>query len=199
MLAGSLSDLQRMMDRLTMVSVNYNMKINTKKTNVLRVSKGSESAIKIVFAGEIIEQVKEFCYLGSIISDDATEKSREGSQQRRQSGLKSGGSWIRVKKFRFLQTNFRKISIFFQAILQKNIEFSRQISENFYFFWQLKKLIFQAKKVQIIQFLFKSNHFRTYMYFMYMIRYNNISRPVHDPNDPPYDPHTTPCPKYWGR
>ena len=78
MLAGSLSDLQRMMDRLTMVSVNYNMKINTKKTNVLRVSKGSESAIKIVFAGEIREQVKEFCYLGNMISDDATEKSREG-------------------------------------------------------------------------------------------------------------------------
>ena len=74
MLAGSLSDLQRMMDRLTMVSVNYNMKINTKKTNVLRVSKGSESDMKIVFAGEIIEQVKEFCYLGNMISDDATEK-----------------------------------------------------------------------------------------------------------------------------
>ena len=68
----------RMMDRLTMVSVNYNMKINTKKTNVLRVSKGSELAMKIVFAGEIIEQVKELCYLGSMISGDATEKSREG-------------------------------------------------------------------------------------------------------------------------
>ena len=75
MLAGNLSDLQRIMDRLTMVSVNYNMKINTKKTNIFRVGKGSESAMKIVFAGEIIEQVKEFCYL---ISDDATEKSREG-------------------------------------------------------------------------------------------------------------------------
>jgi len=43
MLAGSESDLQRMMDRLNMVSVNYNMKINTKKTKVLRVSKVSES------------------------------------------------------------------------------------------------------------------------------------------------------------
>jgi len=39
MLAGSESELQRMMDRLNMVSVNYNMEINTKKTNVLRVSK----------------------------------------------------------------------------------------------------------------------------------------------------------------
>ena len=78
MLAGSLSDLQRMMDRLAMVSVNYNMKINTKQTNVLRASKGSESAMKMVFAVEIIEQVKEFCYLGNMFSDDATEKSREG-------------------------------------------------------------------------------------------------------------------------
>ena len=45
MLAGSESDLQRMMERLNMVSVNYNIKINTKKTKVLRVglSKGSES------------------------------------------------------------------------------------------------------------------------------------------------------------
>jgi len=40
MLAGSESDLQRMMNRLNMVSVNYNMKINT-KTKVMRVSKGS--------------------------------------------------------------------------------------------------------------------------------------------------------------
>src|SRR6218665_2754240 len=32
-----------MMDRLNMVSLNYNMKINTKKTKVLRVSNGSES------------------------------------------------------------------------------------------------------------------------------------------------------------
>ena len=69
MLAGSLSDLQRLMDRLTMVSVNYNMKINTKMTTVLRVyAKDQNQIMKIVFAGEIIEQVKEFCYLGNMIS-----------------------------------------------------------------------------------------------------------------------------------
>ena len=81
MLAGSESDLQRMMDRLNMVSVNYNMKINTKKTKVLRVGKVSESDnVDSSCRGprEIIEQVKEFCYLRSMISDDATEKSREG-------------------------------------------------------------------------------------------------------------------------
>ena len=47
--------------------------------------------MKIVVAGEIIEQVKEFCYLGSMISNNAKEKSSEGVQQRRQSALKSGG------------------------------------------------------------------------------------------------------------
>ena len=58
--------------------MNYNMKINAKKTKVLRVAKDQNQIMKIVVAGEIIEQVKEFCYLGSMISDDATEKSREG-------------------------------------------------------------------------------------------------------------------------
>src|SRR6218665_481919 len=111
MLAGSESDLQRMMDRLNMVSVNYNMKINTKKTKVLRVSKGSESDNEDSSCREIIEQVKEFCYLGSMISDDATEKSRAASIW-----FEIWGSWIRGKKIRFLQANFRKTSIF-QAIL----------------------------------------------------------------------------------
>src|SRR6218665_3340182 len=133
MLAGSVSDLQRIMDRLTMVSVNYNMKINTKKTNVLRVSKRSESAMKIVFAGEIIEQVKEFCYLGSMISDDATEKSREVQQQRRKSGLKSGESWIRVKKIRFLQANFQKISIFFRQFYKRISSFPGKFPKIFIF------------------------------------------------------------------
>src|SRR6218665_549630 len=125
--------------------------------------------MKIVVAGEIIEQVKEFCYLGSMISDDVTEKSREGQQQRRQSGLKSGGSWIRVKKIDFYRQIFENFQ-FFQAILQKNIEFFRQISENFDFVRQLKKFDLPSKKLsiyrytsgQIILFLFKSNHFRTY-------------------------------------
>src|SRR6218665_1960300 len=39
--------------------------------------------------------------------------------------------------------------------------------------------IYSYSSGQIIIFLFKSNHFRTY--FLYMTRYNNILRPVHDP------------------
>src|SRR6218665_499637 len=85
------------------------------------------------------------------------------------------------------------------VILQKNLEFCRQISENFDFFRQLKKFDFPSKKLssgQIVLFLFKSNHVRTY--FLYMIRYN-ISRPVHDSNDPSATLPATPCPKSGGR
>jgi len=50
--------------------------------------------------------------------------------QRRQSGLKSGGSWIQVNKIDF-QGKFLKNFDFFHEILHTNFEFSRQISEIF--------------------------------------------------------------------
>ena len=82
--------------------------------------------------------------------------------------------------------------------------FYRQISEKFDFLFKLSKnfikilFIFQAKigHGKIILFLFKSHHFWTY--FLYMIRDNNISRPVHDLHDP-LRPQKTPCSKYGCR
>src|SRR6218665_2563173 len=142
--------------------------------------------MKIVFAVEIIEQVKEFCYLGSMISDDATKKSREGQQQRRQSGLKPGVSWIRVKKFYFYRQISEKFQ-FFRQFYKRISSFAGKIPNILIFSGNYKNSIFEAKNCpftatsgQIILFLSKSNHFRTY--FLYM--HNNISRPVHDSNDP---------------
>src|SRR6218665_2338726 len=112
MLAGSESDLQSMMDRLNMVSVNYNMKINTKKTNVLRVSKGSES-----------DNEDSSCR-GNCRTSQGILLLRKHDLRRCHRDIKRRiataasiwfeiwGSWIRVKKFRFLRENFRKISIF---------------------------------------------------------------------------------------
>src|SRR6218665_308795 len=77
------------------------------------------------------------------------------------------GSWFRVKK----------ISIF-PGKFTKNFDFSG------------KSCSFTATSGQIFLFLFKSHHFRTY--FLYMIRCNNISRPVHDPHDPSCDPSPRP-------
>src|SRR6218665_1900758 len=48
----------------------------------------------------------------------------------------------------------------------------------------------QLNSGQIILFRLKSQHFRTY--FLYMIRSNNVSQPVHDL--PPHDPMLPPRP-----
>ena len=112
--------------------------------------------------------------------------------QWRQSDLKSGGSWIRVKTFRF-----------FQAISPKN-RFLRQFPKKFDFFQVIlqnfpgKNWLFTAISGQIILFLFKSHRFRTYSLY----RHNNILRSVSDPHDRPHAilpaTPTTPLPKIWG-
>ena len=74
MLASSQEGLQRMMDHLNKISMDYEMKINIKKTKVMMISKRSEKTsqtIKITLNGEEIEQVEKFCYLGSMVTDDA--------------------------------------------------------------------------------------------------------------------------------
>ena len=130
------------------------------------------------------------------------------TMQRRQYGLKSVGSWttwIRVNKISYFTGNLKKFR-FFQANFWKNFDFFRPTFEKFRFsqenfwkirffqanFWKisifsgnLKNLRFARQKLviysyaygQIILFFFKSHNFRTY--FMYMIRYNNISRLVY--------------------
>src|SRR6218665_1620614 len=63
--------LQTMMNRLATTSREYGMRINIKKTKVLKISKGKETIIRINIGGQEIEQVKEFCYLGSMITTNA--------------------------------------------------------------------------------------------------------------------------------
>src|SRR6218665_495580 len=71
MVAKSQKGLQVMMDRLDRTSREYGMKINIKKTKVLKISKGKETMLRINIGGKEIEQVKEFCYLESVITTDA--------------------------------------------------------------------------------------------------------------------------------
>src|SRR6218665_992388 len=85
------------------------------------------------------------------------------------------GSWIRVKKISIFRAHLSEISIFsgnFTKFL-KNFHFLRQLKKKIDF--PGKNCSFTATSGQIILFLFKSLHFRTY--FLYMLRYNNISRP----------------------
>ena len=81
MVAGKEDDLQRMMDRFNKTTTEYGIKINTKKTKVMKISRvGEEKNMKIIIDEEEIEQVTEFCCLGSLISSDAKchKKSRKG-------------------------------------------------------------------------------------------------------------------------
>src|SRR6218665_2044484 len=72
MVAGKEDDLKRMMDRLKRTTTEYEMKINTNKTKVMKISmvEGDETNMKITIDGEEIEQVTEFCYFESLISSD---------------------------------------------------------------------------------------------------------------------------------
>ena len=70
MVASSNAGLQRIMNTLEETSEEYGMKINRKKTKVMRMSKYEGKRVKIVINGEEIEQVHQFCYLGSLITED---------------------------------------------------------------------------------------------------------------------------------
>src|SRR6218665_2922427 len=71
MIAASQKGLHRMMDRLNKISEEYDMKINIKKTKIMRINSGKERTIKISIYGKALEQVVKFCYLGGMITSDA--------------------------------------------------------------------------------------------------------------------------------
>src|ERR1043165_529841 len=71
MLATTQAGLQKMMDKLNLTSKKYNMKINIGKTKSMRISREEEEVTeRIKINGEAVEQVKSFCYLGSLITTD---------------------------------------------------------------------------------------------------------------------------------
>ena len=70
MVANSNAGLQRIMDNLNETSKEHGMKINLKKAKVVRISRNEGRKITISIAGEKLEQVKQFNYLGSTITED---------------------------------------------------------------------------------------------------------------------------------
>ena len=70
MVAETEQGLQNIMNRVNDVSKEYGMKINIKKTKVMRVSKQGGGNVNIVLNEERIKQVAQFCYLGSLITDN---------------------------------------------------------------------------------------------------------------------------------
>ena len=67
---GKEEDLQRMMNRSNKTTKIWNKTKHQRDEGIRRV-KGEEKNMKIAIDGEEIKQVTEFCYLRSLISDDA--------------------------------------------------------------------------------------------------------------------------------
>ena len=55
------------MDGLVRVAKQYDMKINVKKTKVMRISRTGEGGVTLFVEGQIVEQVAKLKHLGSLI------------------------------------------------------------------------------------------------------------------------------------
>ena len=68
-LSESKEGLQRSMSKIEQYTNNWDMKLNEKKTKVVTFQKqGPMPKIDIIFNGQVLEHVKQYKYLGSIIS-----------------------------------------------------------------------------------------------------------------------------------
>jgi hypothetical protein len=70
MVASTEEGLQKIMDSLVTTAKEYDMKVNVKKTKVMRVARTGGSTVTINIDGVRVEQVRKFKYLGSIITED---------------------------------------------------------------------------------------------------------------------------------
>ena len=70
MVASSERGLQSIMDRLEATAGNCGMKINTKKSKVMKVSRNIGGKMNITIGRHKIEQIESFKYLGSTITED---------------------------------------------------------------------------------------------------------------------------------
>ena len=70
MVASTENGLQRLMNKLNDTAKKFDMKINVQKTKTMVVSRDGGGVVNITIEGQIVEQVANFKYLGSMISED---------------------------------------------------------------------------------------------------------------------------------
>ena len=70
MTASTADGLQNIMTKLNEVVERYKMRINKNKTKVMKIGKGEQEQLQIEIRGNILEQVHQFKYLGSMIMED---------------------------------------------------------------------------------------------------------------------------------
>ena len=71
LIATSQVNLQRLVDRVVVESIAYDMEVNVKKTEcMIMTKKESVPECRITIKGEMVKQVNNFKYLGSNITSD---------------------------------------------------------------------------------------------------------------------------------
>ena len=70
MVGSSEKNLQKLMDSISRVTQEYGMKINVKKMKPRCISHQGKSKVKIYIDGQLLEQVQQFRYLGSLITEN---------------------------------------------------------------------------------------------------------------------------------
>src|ERR1043165_9606351 len=70
MLGSTIKGLQRLMNKLNQIAEEYGTKKNVHKTKIMRISKSGGNLFKIKVNGQNLEQVRQFKYLRSMITED---------------------------------------------------------------------------------------------------------------------------------
>ena len=70
MTASTAHGLQNIMTKLNEVVERYKMRIDKNKTKVMKIGKGEQEQLQIEIGGNILEQVHQFKYVGSMITED---------------------------------------------------------------------------------------------------------------------------------
>ena len=85
--ASTKAGLQTLVDKLNDGCKEYDMKINVKKTKVMKIGKATDEQINIKLNDSDIEQVRHFKYLGSTVSDDGRCSKKSNQELRLQKPL----------------------------------------------------------------------------------------------------------------
>ena len=72
MVANSNAGLQEIIDARNKTTEDHGMKINIKTTKVIRIGKTEGKQMKINIDGNNLEEVKQYCHFGSIITEGYT-------------------------------------------------------------------------------------------------------------------------------
>lgn len=75
--------MRKMINKINWAWLKFGMKINVKKTKVMKFSKNIKVKVKITIDNEEIENIEDFRYLRAFVSDDGKIKKQNRHGKKR--------------------------------------------------------------------------------------------------------------------